>query len=133
MSIRFYDEFLKDTGDMIFVYGSNWRGVHGKGSALLAKQRYGAVYGVPMGRQGHSYAIPTKDIHIQTLPLEQIELNVDAFKDYVRLNPRLTFYVTPIGTGLAGYKHSDIAPMFKGSHYGIERCMFYRAWEPFLT
>ena len=34
----------------IFVFGSNIAGRHGRGAALYAKQNYGAVYGVGIGR-----------------------------------------------------------------------------------
>ena len=45
---------------MIFVFGSNLRGIHGKGAALHAKQKHGAVQGVGEGLRGNSYALPTK-------------------------------------------------------------------------
>ena len=45
----------------IFVFGSNLAGRHGKGAALHAKLHYGAIVGRGVGRQGNSYAIPTKD------------------------------------------------------------------------
>ena len=44
----------------IFVFGSNLAGRHGKGAALDAKNKYGAIYGVGFGRTGNSYAIPQK-------------------------------------------------------------------------
>lgn len=100
---------------MIFVFGSNLAGRHGKGAALYARQHHGAKYGVGIGMQGNSYAIPTKDANIQTLPLEVIELYVAAFLTFARFNPQLEFQVTKIGCGLAGYQEADIAPMFKGA------------------
>lgn len=96
----------------IFVFGSNLAGRHGKGAALLAKQRYGAIYGQGEGLQGDSYAIPTKDENIRTLPLEKISKHVATFLKFARENPDLTFTVTAIGCGLAGYKPQQIAPMF---------------------
>lgn len=53
----------------IFVFGSNLAGRHGKGAALYARQHYGAIYGQGVGRQGNSYAIPTKDGKLNPLPL----------------------------------------------------------------
>mgnify|MGYP006277653783 CR=1 FL=1 len=38
---------------------------------------------------------------------------VDEFIKYAKEHPKATFNVTRIGCGLAGYKDSDIAPMFK--------------------
>ena len=43
----------------IFVFGSNLAGRHGKGAALFARQKHGAIHGQGVGLQGTSYAIPT--------------------------------------------------------------------------
>ena len=53
----------------IFVFGSNLAGRHGKGAALYAKKHHGAIYGQGYGLQGRSFAIPTKDYNLKTLPL----------------------------------------------------------------
>lgn len=47
--------------DAVFCFGSNKLGIHGAGAALYAKNNHGAVQGQGEGRQGNSYAIPTKD------------------------------------------------------------------------
>lgn len=96
----------------IFVFGSNLAGRHGKGAALYARNNYRAKYGVGVGRTGNAYAIPTKDGDLKTLPLDIIRGYVREFLEYARLNQGLTFKVTAIGTGLAGYRHEQIAPMF---------------------
>ncbi|MGO4449893.1 hypothetical protein AB4Y96_13275 [Phyllobacterium sp. TAF24] len=96
----------------IFVFGSNLAGRHGKGAALFARQKHGAIYGQGTGLQGSSYAIPTKDRNVKTLPLEAIRPHVERFCRFAREHPDLTFQLTPIGCGLAGYKPSQIAPMF---------------------
>lgn len=96
----------------IFVFGSNLAGRHGKGAALTAYKSYGAIYGQGIGLQGDSYAIPTKDEKINTLPLSKIKKYVEQFIKFAKLNPDLRFKVTAIGTGLAGYDEADIAPMF---------------------
>lgn len=115
--------------DVVFVFGSNTAGRHGAGAAKHAKRYCGAVYGVGQGRTGNSYAIPTKDSQIRTLPLDVIEAHVKVFLEYAATNRDLTFQVTPIGTGLAGYRHDQIAPMFKGF---TSNCRMPREWEPFL-
>lgn len=99
----------------IFVFGSNLAGRHGKGAALEARLKHGAVYGQGEFRQGNSYAIPTKDTQLRTLPLDVIAVRVREFLNYARACPELTFNVTRIGCGLAGYTDSQIAPMFKGA------------------
>lgn len=98
----------------IFVFGSNLAGRHGKGSALEAMRNHGAIYGHGFGRQGNSFAIPTKDHQLRILPLERIVHYVQAFKCYAAEHPDLTFNVVAIGCGLAGYLPIQIGPMFKG-------------------
>lgn len=39
-------------------------------------------------------------------------MHVATFLDYARAHPELTFAVTRIGCGLAGYAERQIAPMF---------------------
>lgn len=99
----------------IFVFGSNLAGRHGKGAALEARLKHGAIYGQGNGLQGQSYAIPTKDVYLRSLPLETIQFYVDVFIGIAKERPELTFNVTRIGCGLAGYTDSQIAPMFKGA------------------
>jgi hypothetical protein len=97
---------------MIFVFGSNLAGRHGKGAALFARNKHGAEYGVGEGLTGNSYAIPTKDFNIRTRSLEDIKNSVDKFLYYAMTNPEKEFNVTRIGCGYAGYIDKDIAPMF---------------------
>jgi len=99
----------------IFVFGSNLAGRHGKGAALDAKNLWDAEYGVGEGRTGRAYAIPTKDGNLKRRTLFQIGASVSKFKEYATAHPELTFFVTRIGCGLAGYKDDDIGPMFEGS------------------
>lgn len=98
--------------NQIFVFGSNLAGRHGAGAALYAYKNFGAIYGQGEGIMGQSYAIPTKDKDIKTLPLNNIKVYIDNFLIYARNNPDKTFLVTEIGCGLAGYKPKDIAPFF---------------------
>ena len=100
---------------LVFVFGSNRAGRHGKGAALHALHHCGAIYGQGEGLQGKSYAIPTKDERIRTLPLTEIQKGIEKFKIFAASRPDLSFQVTPIGCGLAGYKPLDIAPMFSGA------------------
>lgn len=97
---------------VVFVFGSNLAGRHGKGAALEARQKWGAVYGVGVGRTGNAYAIPTKDEQLRTLSLGEIANHVAEFRAHARKFPHDSFLVTAIGCGLAGYEPSQIAPMF---------------------
>jgi hypothetical protein len=99
--------------NVIFVFGSNLAGRHGRGSALAAKQHFGALDGVGVGRMGMCYAIPTKDRYLRVLPLTTIQGHVKDFLDYARQHTEFDFMVVAIGCGLAGYQPADIAPMFR--------------------
>lgn len=128
-SIRNHDHTLAKIASIplrrtpIFVFGSNLAGRHGKGAAKDAKEQYGAFYGQGEGMQGNAYAIPTKDEFLRRLPLKAIRSNIDNFledaKLFLWLDPRVLFFVTPIGCGLAGYHPSMIAPFFRNSPHNV--------------
>lgn len=109
----------------IFVFGSNLAGRHGKGAALYARQ-HGAVYGQGEGLQGDSYAIPTKDGALRTLPLSEVKRHVDRFLGFAKVRGHLVFQVTRIGCGLAGYTDEDIAPMFAQAP---ANCLLPEGWR----
>lgn len=96
----------------VYVFGSNQSGIHGKGSAKIAADRFGAKVGVGFGLEGQSFAIPTKDKKIKTLELIQIKYFVDKFIEFAKRKPDLIFYVVEIGCMNAGYEPDDIAPLF---------------------
>ena len=91
----------------IFVFGSNLAGFHGGGAARIAYEQFGAEWGVGVGRTGQCYAIPTMQGGVET-----IKPYVDEFILYARLHPELTFLVTRIGCGIAGFTDREIAPLF---------------------
>jgi hypothetical protein len=95
----------------VFVFGSNLAGRHGKGAAKYAREHYGAEYGVGIGRTGDAYAIPTKDHALHVLALISIEKFIREFVQYAKENPNDTFLLTPVGTGLAGYRKDEIFPL----------------------
>lgn len=115
---------------MIFVFGSNERGVHGAGAARDALIHYGAISGMGFGPMGNSFAIPTKDWNIETLPLQVIEHYVNRFIVYARWNPKLQFKVTALGTGLAGIPVKHMAHLF---HYAPDNCLYDEQWQPFMS
>jgi len=94
----------------VFVFGSNLGGFHGGGAARIAMEKFGAVWGQGVGLQGQSYAIPTMQGGVET-----IKPYVDEFIAFARKNKGLTFLVTRIGCGIAGFKPEEIAPLFKES------------------
>ncbi len=110
----------------VFVFGSNLAGRHGKGAALDAKELWDAKVGVGEGPTGRAYAIPTKDADLRTRPLGAIRVSVTKFKEYAKAHPEITFFVTRVGCGLAGYTDSDIGPMFGDAP---ENCELPQGWR----
>lgn len=115
---------------LVFVFGSNEAGRHGKGAALQAQRNWGAQRGEGRGRVGNSYAIPTKDENLCVRSLEAIRQDVRTFLRYAFEHPTDTFWVTAIGTGLAGYSHEEIAPMFRG---GTRNLILPDKWNEILS
>ena len=91
----------------IFVFGSNMAGAHGGGAALAAYRHFGAVWGEGIGLHGKTYAIPTMQGGVET-----IKPYVDEFIRFAKANAHLTFLVTRIGCGIAGFSDKQIAPLF---------------------
>jgi hypothetical protein len=97
----------------IFVFGSNYAGRHGRGAALTALRKFGAINGQGCGPMGRSYGIATKDKHLRVLPLHTIKVQVARFLHHAAQHPEKRYLVTPIGCGLAGYCPRDIATFFQ--------------------
>ena len=104
--------------DEVFVFGSNLAGMHGGGAAYAAWRKFGAVMGRGVGMQGQSYAIPTMQGGVET-----IRPYVDEFIAYAKAHPELFFYVTRIGCGIAGFRDSEIAPLFAGARDVANICL----------
>ena len=116
----------------IFVFGSNLSGIHGAGAARHAFTHHGAVMGQGMGLQGSSYALPTKGVKISFMPLEDIGRHVAAFISFAQIRPDLTFRVTRVGCGLAGFKDTEIAPLFRGA-LGLSNIRLPKGWRHYIT
>ncbi len=109
MENRITPSFITSLKDgEVFVFGSNKEGMHGGGAARVAYEKFGAKWGEGIGMTGMCYAIPTMDGSI-----ELIRKYVDDFTEYVRSHPELTFLVTRIGCGIAGWTDAEIAPLFR--------------------
>jgi len=101
------DRILELKPNEIFVFGSNLQGAHAGGAAYIAHERFGAVWGQGVGLQGQSYAIPTMHGGVET-----IRPYVNRFFEDAVTHPQLTFLVTRIGCGIAGFTTEQIAPLF---------------------
>ena len=103
----------------IFVFGSNLAGMHGGGAAYVAYRKFGAVMGQGVGLQGQSYGIPTMQGGVET-----IRPYVDEF---AKEHPELTFLVTRIGCGIAGFTDDEISPLFAQAH-DVENIVLPEGW-----
>lgn len=119
----------------IFLFGSNLAGAHGKGAAKTAALYFDAAYGIGEGFTGRSYALPTKDKYIRSRRLSDVIKSIREFVSVSQMSAldpdyetKNWFYVTPVGTGLAGFTHEEIAPHFEGAC----NCWFPDIWEPYL-
>ena len=109
MKTRFTPDFIRELKENeIFVFGSNLEGMHGGGAARLAYEKFGAIWGQGIGLQGQSYGIPTMHGGVDV-----IKPYVDEFIGFSKSHPELTFLVTRIGCGIAGFRDEEIAPLFK--------------------
>ena len=106
----------------IFVFGSNLSGMHGGGAALVAYRKFGAVWGQGVGLQSQSYGIPTMQGGVET-----IRPYVDEFIQFAGEHPELTFLVTRIGCGIAGFTDDEISPLFEKAH-SIENIVLPEGW-----
>ena len=106
----------------IFVFGSNLQGMHGGGAAYTAYRKFGAIMGQGVGLQGQSYGIPTMQGGVET-----IRPYVDEFIAFAKAHPELTFLVTRIGCGIAGFRNEEIAPLFEKAHT-VENIVLPEGW-----
>ena len=114
----------------IFVFGSNPEGRHGAGTAKIAKEKFGAVYGVGRGLTGQCWALPTKNLKpnfyekasgityekdgFKSISKEQIISNIKDLYDYAEKNQDKRFYIayTYEGFNLNGYTGDEMFEMF---------------------
>ncbi len=99
----------------IFVFGSNLKGIHGAGAAFFAKQNFGAKQFVGEGLTGQSYAFPTLGNVNDYLGMrsdEALRKSVITFLVCIREHPELTFWLTKVGCGLAGYEEDYMIDLF---------------------
>jgi hypothetical protein len=101
-------------GNEIFVFGTNQFSSHLGGAAKIAAEKFGALNGIaPMGLCQQSYGIITTSFTDTIVTLDFIKMQVGVLYGFAVLRPELTFYVTKIGTGIAGFSIEEIAGIFQ--------------------
>ena len=123
MTLRITPEHISSLNrNEIFVFGSNLRGAHGGGAAYVANNLFGAEWGVGVGPTGQCYAIPTMQGGVET-----IRPYVDEFIQFAKEHQDLTFLVTRIGCGIAGFTDEEISPLFADAH-DVENIVLPPGW-----
>jgi hypothetical protein len=117
------DDIQSVSDDEVFVFGSNLLGQHVGGAARVALEKFGALTGYPVGLSGNSYAIPTMSEEIKPLPLSVIQGFVINLLQQAYYYSHLTFFVTRIGCGIAGYKDEEVAELFYGYDIPSNVCL----------
>jgi hypothetical protein len=122
--------------DQVFVFGSNLVGEHAGGAAQFAFYYRGASMGIGQGLTERwspvdrldlrSYALPTCAFPGIPLTFETVKAAVTLFKMYANVREDLEFFVTAIGTGIAGFTHEQIAPLFRDAPIN---CVLPQEWE----
>lgn len=124
---KYHPDGTQPFDNEIFVFGSNLAGIHGAGAARAAYDKYGAKWGQGLGFAGQSFAIPTKDVQINTLKFDIIKNHVNIFAKVTDRFPEQLFFITRIGCGLAGLTDEQMAPLFKNCNK--ENCNMPINWQ----
>jgi len=114
----------------IFVFGSNLLGIHGSGAAKTARELFGAKLGVEEGLTGNCYAFPTvtrpatrsslnSALTTYQLTREHLQQVRDRLYTVARDLPKMTFLLTKVGCGLAGYPEEYMSSLFTDSPANI--------------
>lgn len=129
--MKTYSGNITPEPDTIFVFGSNPEGRHGSGSARVAKEQFGAIYGQGEGLQGSAYALPTTELRYDmrdsiwplsmyrriSMSEEHIIENIKRMYQCAEEHPDKKFKVAyrnqPNERSLCGYSGRELMAMFK--------------------
>lgn len=110
---KFTPEYIENLkSNEIFVFGSNRNGNHYGGAARVAYERFGAEWGVGEGHTGQSYALPTLDENMEKVTEDELINSFAKLITYADDNRQLTFLVTKVGCGIAGWDIETIKHCF---------------------
>lgn len=99
--------------DEVFVFGSNTLGSHSGGAARTALERFGASQDVIEGLVGQSYALPTLNNFHGKRSNDELTRSVDLFITTAQALPGVSFYLTKVGCGIAGFSEDYMKQFFK--------------------
>lgn len=136
-TLNFYEENIEPSDDTIFVFGSNPEGRHDAGAAKIAREQFGAIYGVGEGLTGNAYALPTKDLRVKenkalrSIPKETIIDSIKKLYQVASEHPDKQFKVAYRNTNTAslnGYTGLEMIEMFKEAGSIPSNVVFSKEW-----
>lgn len=144
---RFYKGFIRPEENIIFVFGSNPEGRHGLGTAKMAREQFGAIYGQGEGLQGNSYALPTKDLRVKknnalrSITPQQIQKSIEKLISVANAHPEKLFCVAYTNTSkpsLNGYTGQEMADMFIAAFNSVgmpvnQNIVFSENWKDYFV
>lgn len=80
--VKYYTGDIVPQENVVFVFGSNPEGRHGLGAAKVAREQFGARWGIGEGLVGNSYGIPTKDLRIKDNSAGDFPSNVHISEEW---------------------------------------------------
>ena len=123
--VNHYTGNIINDGNTIFVFGSNPEGRHGAGAAKVAREQFGAKYGVGEGITGNSYALPTKDLRVKanngfrSISPKDIINNIKKLYETAKSIPNKQFKIAYRNSmnerTLNGYTGEELVSFFKAA------------------
>jgi hypothetical protein len=135
--MNYYEGDIRPEPNVIFCFGSNPEGRHGKGAAYIAKRYFGAKYGQGEGLQGNSYALPTKDLRVKknggfkSISPSNIVESIKKLYEVARSNPDKKFMIAYRNTkekSLNGYTGYEMINMFCKAGKIPENIIISKEW-----
>lgn len=149
--MRYYKGLIKELKEnQVFVFGSNPEGRHGAGTAKIAVDKFGAIYGKGRGLQGQSYALPTKNLTegyyeantgitylnkgYKSLSEKQIKENILELYTLASITPKKEFLIayTAEGYNLNGYSGKEMAEMFLKQYQIPKNIIFNESFKKII-
>lgn len=136
-SVKSYSGDIAPDDNTIFVFGSNPEGRHGAGAAKVAREQFGAKYGVGEGLTGNAYALPTKDLRVKenrslrSISEEDIISSIKKLYEVALQHPSKEFKVAYRNTNtvsLNGYTGLEMIDMFLSAGPIPSNILFSEEW-----
>jgi O-acetyl-ADP-ribose deacetylase (regulator of RNase III) len=97
----------------VIVVGTNALGMHGGGAARQAHEQFGLIEGIAWGQTGQTYAFCTLNKNFERLSNIELQEQRDKLYRWANNHQEKTFFLTAVGTGIAGIPKEEMDELFK--------------------